>query len=256
LPESLDFVLSKGGPTAAFRANTIAKRMGREPITPDTVPHTNTKLEPRRFTDMLGKAYRRRTLTLWLLFVIVLFCYYFITTWTPKLLISAGMSESEGITGGIVLNVGGIAGTLAFGFLSTRIELRQLLAVTTAATAVLVALFVTTTTSLTAALTVGLLIGFTINGCIAGLYSSAPRTYPVTVRATGVGTAIGVGRAGAIVSPVIVGALIDGGWTSTHLCLAVAVLMICSTAVALALRFDRTPSPHTGARNVATDTTA
>ena len=39
------------------------------------------------------------------------------------------------------------------------------------------------------------------------------RVFEPGVRATGLGWAIGVGRLGAILSPLTVGALVDGGWS-------------------------------------------
>ncbi|MDR3592508.1 MAG: MFS transporter, partial [Negativicutes bacterium] len=41
--------------------------------------------------------------------------------------------------------------------------------------------------------------------------------YDASVRATGVGWGIGIGRIGAIVSPIVAGFLLDGGWQPLHL---------------------------------------
>ncbi|MBQ9053030.1 MAG: MFS transporter [Rhodococcus sp.] len=238
LPESVDFIVTKGGPNALERANTTLVRMGRAPLAalPDTAgTHGGNKI---RFTKLLSPEFRRATLMLWLTFGVLLFSYHFVTNWTPKLMISAGMSESEGISGGILLNLGGIVGTLIFGFLAARFDIRKLLATMTLITSILLAVFVTTTSSLPLVLIVGLLIGVFLNSAMAGLYSSAPRTYPADVRVTGVGTAIGIGRAGAIVSPMAVGSLIDSGWSSTQLYLAVALFMLVAVGAALSLRFD------------------
>ncbi|MDI9719086.1 hypothetical protein QM304_32735, partial [Pseudomonas aeruginosa] len=63
-----------------------------------------------------------------------------------------------------------------------------------------------------AALPLGLLIGLCANACVAGLYALAPSLYDASVRATGVGWGIGVGRGGAILSPLVAGLLLDDGW--------------------------------------------
>ena len=59
-----------------------------------------------------------------------------------------------------------------------------------------------------------------------------PALYPAAVRTTGMGWAIGVGRLGAILAPLLAGVLVDGGWQAGQLYylyaipLAVAMLAV------------------------------
>ena len=62
-----------------------------------------------------GAAMRRTTLVIWLLFFLVMFGFYFVMSWTPKLLVAAGLSAQQGITGGVLLSVGGILGAALIG---------------------------------------------------------------------------------------------------------------------------------------------
>ena len=55
------------------------------------------------------------------------------------------------------------------------------------------------------------------NGCVAGLYAMSPSIYEADVRATGVGYAIGFGRIGGILSPLVAGAFLDSGISSLTL---------------------------------------
>jgi len=41
------------------------------------------------------------------------------------------------------------------------------------------------------------------------MYTVVSRSYPSIIRSTGIGWAIGLGRTGAIVAPIIVGILVD-----------------------------------------------
>jgi hypothetical protein len=75
-----------------------------------------------------------------------------------------------------------------------------------------------------------------VDGCVAGLYALTAVAYDTGVRATGVGTAIGIGRIGAILSPTIAGALLDSGWTPESLYIAVGAVFV---ATALLLRVVR-----------------
>ena len=54
-------------------------------------------------------------------------------------------------------------------------------------------------------------LGFTIQGGFVGLYAFAARIYPLEFRTTGIGWGIGLGRFGAVISPLIGGYLIGVG---------------------------------------------
>lgn len=67
------------------------------------------------FKQLLTPVMRRTTLVIWLLFFPVMFGFYFVMSWTPKLLVAAGLSAEQGITGGVLLSVGGILGAALIG---------------------------------------------------------------------------------------------------------------------------------------------
>lgn len=48
------------------------------------------------------------------------FGFYFVNSWTPRLLVTAGMTESQGIIGGLMLTLGGTFGSLLYGLLTIR----------------------------------------------------------------------------------------------------------------------------------------
>ena len=86
-----------------------------------------------------------------------------------------------------------------------------------------------------AALVLALLVGFVLQGGFVGLYAVSAKAYPTSTRSTGIGWAVGVGRAGAVVGPLLVGYLVSfgTGLTQTFLIFSVPLLM----ASVLALRF-------------------
>ncbi len=77
----------------------------------------------------------------------------------------------------------------------------------------------------------GILVGALINGCISGLYTLNPSVYAAEIRSTGVGTAIGIGRIGAILAPTIAGILLDQGWDKQSLYIGVAVVLLSTLAL-------------------------
>jgi benzoate transport len=235
LPESPAFLLTRRPAGALERVNALAARLGIPAADrlPDTAPSTGGI--GAGFRALLGPGLRRTTLVLWAGFFGVMAGFYFVLSWTPTLLVEAGLTPGQGITGGTLLNVGGIFGAALLGLLATRFALRDVLVGFLVGTAVLLAVFVATTSTLALAFAVGGLIGLMANGCVAGLYALAPVAYDADVRSTGVGTALGIGRAGAILAPALAGVLLDGGWAPQDLYLVVGGLFVAVAAVLLLL---------------------
>ena len=236
LPESLDFLLERRPANALARVNRLADKLGQPALSQMPPPAQSVPGAARGFRQLLTPAMRRTTLVIWLLFFLVMFGFYFVMSWTPKLLVAAGLSAQQGITGGVLLSVGGILGAALIGGLSSRWPLSRVLAMFMLVTAGLLVLFVASGSSVTAALALGLLIGLFANGCVAGLYALSPVVYDASVRATGVGWGIGIGRIGAILSPTVAGVLLDGGWQPLHLYGVFASVFVLAAGCLLLLK--------------------
>ena len=59
--------------------------------------------------------------------------------------------------------------------------------------------------------------------------------YPTSVRATGVGWALGIGRVGSIVGPLIGGALLTAKWSTASVFAAAALAALCAALAAFCL---------------------
>ncbi|MFI0350187.1 MFS transporter [Actinomadura sp. 9N407] len=242
LPESLDFMLTQRSPRALGRLNKLLAAMGEPAVQEMPRPIVPPGAGPRRppgLKRILAPSLRRNTLLTWAGFFLVMFGFYFVTSWTPKLLVEAGMSAKEGITGGVLLNLGGIFGTALLGLLAARFALKNVLVAYTLATAALLALFVPAASVYGLVLALGALIGVFVNGCVAGLYALTPSIYGPDVRATGVGWGIGIGRIGAILSPLVAGRLLDAGWSPGQLFLLVAAVLVLGGLIVRSFRIDR-----------------
>ena len=236
LPESLDFLLARRPANALARVNRLAVRLGQPALAQLPAVAARAEGASSGFRQLLAPAMRRTTLVIWLLFFLVMFGFYFVMSWTPKLLVAAGLSAQQGITGGVLLSVGGILGAALIDGLASRWPLPRVLALFMLITAALLVLFVANGASVTAALALGLLIGLFSNGCVAGLYALSPVVYDASVRATGVGWGIGIGRMGAILSPTVAGVLLDGGWQPLHLYGVFAIVFVLAAGCLLLLR--------------------
>ncbi|WP_321867825.1 MFS transporter [Paraburkholderia tropica] len=215
LPESLDFLVQRKPASSLGRVNAILKRMGHSAVTTLVAPVvTGHETQP---SHGIGGGSLKRTLCIWAAFFCVMAGFYFVMSWTPKLLVQAGLSAVQGITGGVLLNVGGMIGCTVFSVVAARFNVTRLLAAFLLLSAILIALFGIVLSTLNLALVVSVALGALISACVGGLYAITPRLYAPHVRATGVGWAIGMGRAGAIIAPFTVGTLLDSGWSVSGL---------------------------------------
>jgi benzoate transport len=239
LPESLDFLLVRQPSDALSRINALLRRMGRATV--DRMP-ARTAADALAVSSnpvrglFAGAAATRATLLLWGAFFLLMFSFYFVMSWTPRLLVAAGLSPTQGITGGVVLNLGGIFGGALFALLASRTSVRGLTAAFLAVTGLTVAVFGFIADDLAIAFTVALAIGMCLVGSMAGLYSLAPIIYPANVRTTGLGWGIGIGRIGAVLAPMIAGLLVDAGWSTPYLYGAFALPLVAAVIVTGALR--------------------
>lgn len=243
LPESLDFLLAKRPADALQRLNDLLHRLQHAPVS--ELPEVPASEREHAQGNPVGRLFlgplARSTMLIWTSFFMLMASFYFVLSWTPKLLVSAGLSNAQGITGGVLLNLGGIAGGALFGYLSSRLNLKRLAAaylVLSGASLVLFGGFTAdlTTISMIAAFLIVLLMGALVSGSMAGLYALAPILYPAAIRTTGMGLAIGIGRFGAILAPTAAGFLIDGGWQPPELYYLFAIPLVLGMATVLGLR--------------------
>ena len=235
LPESIDFLLERRPPQALARLNALLARMAM-PALAELPPRAQAGEARGGYAQLFAPALRWTSLLIAAAFFLQMFGTYFVLSWTPKLLVNAGMSAEQGITGGVLLNLGGIAGGTVFGWLSTRVGLKPLIVLFLAATSAALALFGLFSAQLAVAFAIAIAIGFALFGSMGGLYALAPAIYDPSVRTTALGWAIGVGRVGAILSPLVVGVLVDARWSAEHLYYLCAVPMALAALTVLRLR--------------------
>lgn len=247
MPESLDFLavksLREGSEAPRREAAEIALRLGLDQTAPltheaeqQTSPAQGDGGHGNSYLALFSPANLRNTLMLWAVFFIIMFGFYFANTWTPQLLTQVGFTAEEGIIGGVMLMLGGTVGAVLYGVFTARWDARKVLAVFACISAVMFVVFISSTSVYALALVTGVGLGMIINGCISGLYTLAPMTYSPRLRSTGVGAALGVGRCGAILAPIIVGSLLDVGWTPAALYTGAGFVVLLAAGAALTLR--------------------
>ena len=236
LPESLDYLITSRPPKALEKVNRVLKQMGKVPVK-ELGTGGQRRAQRARPGSLFQQGRARNTLLIWVCFFCTLLVFYFFMSWTPKLLIDAGLSEEVGLSGGIILNAGAIVGGIVLGLLASRIRLNWLQSGYALLGGGLLIAFGLYSGVLSAALILAFLVGFFGTGCIMGAYAAVPQLYPPEVRTTGTGMAIGLGRWGGVASPTVAGLLLDAGWNSAELYFIFSVPLFLAGIAAFLLRF-------------------
>jgi benzoate transport len=241
LPESVAFLASRRPRGALEKINRLLRHVGQKEVA--TIPEPPAAQPRARLRDLVRGRLGVQSLALWSAFFCVMMSFYFVLSWTPKLLVDAGLRAEQGISGGVLLNLGGIAGGLGLGLLAARIGPFRIVALTMLGGGVSVALFGTFATGLAPALGLALVVGYLIFGSMIGLYSILPSVYPTEVRNTGAGLSVGIGRIGAIASPFVAGILLERGWTGSEAYVLFALPLLAAGAATFLLARMRSSAP-------------
>jgi AAHS family 4-hydroxybenzoate transporter-like MFS transporter len=76
-------------------------------------------------------------------------------------------------------------------------------------------------------------LGISVQGAQAGINALSAMYYPTVIRSTGVGWALGVGRVGSIIGPIIGGAMLAAKWTPQQIFMAGAIPALCAAAAVI-----------------------
>ena len=174
------------------------------------------------------------TLLLWTVFFMSLVDLYFLSNWLPTVLSDLGASVSAAAIIGSMLQVGGLVGTFALGRVIDRFSFRAL-AATYLLAAVAVAAVGLVHRSVPGVTLAIFASGFCIVGGQVAANALASAAYPTAARATGVGWALGIGRVGSIVGPLIGGLLLSLHWSTEGLFGVAAIPALGAAAAALVL---------------------
>jgi len=205
LPESVGFLVRQGRHEQA-RAVLAKVEPGLALDAADQLQMSDGKGQGVGVFELFRDGRALRTLCLWLAFFCCLLMVYALSSWLPKLMASAGYSLGSSLSFLLALNFGGMAGAILGGWLGDRFNLGK----------VMVAFFVAAAASISllgfnspTPVLYGLIFiaGATTIGTQILLYAGAAQFYGLSIRSTGLGWASGIGRNGAIVGPLLGGAL-------------------------------------------------
>lgn len=225
LPESIDYVAGKPGPAEQrlSAVNKLLRKIKKQPL--DSLPDLEKKdIQQGNVMGLFHPKLRRTTFQIWTIMFTGFWSTYFMVNWIPTLFVDIGFSKAEANDALILYTIGGLVGALLVGFLSTRLTLNKLISSTLFITCSLLAGWAVFQPSSLNVINITLtIIGFFFTGGFTAMYALIAQNYPSEVRTTGVGWGIGLGRFGAVLSPMVAGILVGQGWDMYDLFLMVAI---------------------------------
>lgn len=247
LPESMPFLL-RAGRADAVRAIVARLDPANPPAPTDTfvLPEGigSNKVPVRElFTEGRGVG----TVMLWTTYFMCLFMVYALSTWLTKLMASAGYSLGSAMTFVMVLNFGSIVGAFGGGWLADRFRIKYVLVVMCLLAFVSITLLGQPLPQAALYFVVGL-AGATTIGTQTVTHACTGQFYPLAIRSTGLGWALGIGRVGAIIAPILIGILVN---LSLALEMNFIAIAIPALIAAFAISLVDSRSPVASAKQVA-----
>jgi AAHS family 4-hydroxybenzoate transporter-like MFS transporter len=174
------------------------------------------------------------TLLLWVPYFMNLLIIYFVISWLPAILRQASMPISAGVMAISLFSLGGIAGSLLQGVTMRRFGNRPVLVVEFGVSVLLIGSLAVLPASYGLIMVVAVLLGIFVQGAQAGLNALVAAFYPTAIRSTGVGWALGVGRIGSVVGPILGGVMLSLHWDLQQIFLAGTLPALCAGLAVLA----------------------
>lgn len=231
VPESPVFYDRQAAPGALEKINRILARFGHSPAT-ELTPVGPAAPKPSPL-DIFKPGLLLTTILVTGAYFALIMSFYFLVKWVPKIVVDMGFEDSAAAGVLTWFSLGGATGGAVFGFLATRYNLRPLTIIVLIGAAGMIFWFGRGAADLFALTTVVALGGFFANSAICGMYTLFAKVFPTHVRSTGTGFAIGVGRGGAMLGPVVAGYLFVAGFGLQ----SVALVMGSSALLAAILLF-------------------
>ena len=239
VPESVHW-LARKQPVGALQAvNRAMSRMGHAVVA--SLPIIPPEARAKASSDIFGPAMLMTTALVTASYFFHITTFYYLIKWVPKLVVDMGFAPSSAAGVLVWVNVGGATGGALFAVLTLRFNLKTLTMAVLLLSTAMITIFGQTPADLQRLMLICALSGFCINAGIVGLYAIIAQAFPTHVRASGTGFAIGVGRGGSVLAPIIAGFLFTAGFSlpSVSIAMAAGSTLAACTLLMLKLESDK-----------------
>ena len=242
VPESVYWLVRKQPAGALQKVNKVMARMGHAAVT--SLPAIAADVRKRSFSDVFAPAYLAITILVSVTYFFHVTTFYYIATWAPKIVVNMGFTASQGARVLVWANVGGALGGVILGLLSQRFALKPLTITTMVLGCIAVFVFGRSPHELTALSALIIASGFFTNAAISGMYAIFAKAFPTHVRASGTGVAIGIGRGGSVIAPIVAGYLFQAGVSFPTVSLIMSLGSLCAAGVLSMLKLKPDQAEH------------
>jgi len=239
VPESVHW-LARKQPVGALQAvNRAMTRMGHAVVA--SLPIIPAEARAKASGDIFGPTMLMTTALVTAAYFFHITTFYYLIKWVPKIVVDMGFDPSSAAGVLVWVNVGGATGGALFAVLTLRFNLKALTMAVLLLSTVMITVFGQTPADLQRLILICGLSGFCINAGIVGLYAIIAQAFPTHVRASGTGFAIGVGRGGSVLAPIIAGFLFTAGFSlpSVSIAMAAGSTLAACTLLLLKLESDK-----------------
>jgi MFS transporter, AAHS family, vanillate permease len=251
VPESVHWLARKQPAGALEKINRTLARMGKAAV--NALPDLKAETARNVGSTIFAPAFFALTMIVTVAYFFHITTFYFIMKWVPKIVADFGFPASS--AGGVVVwaNAGGATGGAVFGLLTMRFGLKPLTIIVMVLSTVMVMMFGQSPHDLGTLSLICFGAGFCTNAAIVGMYAIIAQAFPTHVRASGTGFAVGVGRGGSVLAPIIAGFLFQAGYSLPTVAsiMALGSLVAAGVLTLLKLEGDRAVTEREG-RVVAT----
>ena len=242
LPESLQGLSQRGGNDTLIAA-TLGRMNRAFAFSENTVFTTERKAKGFPVALLFREGRSRITIPLWIMFFMALLELFFLSSWLPTILHKAGISQHHAIVVASLLHFGGIVGGLSLAPLCDRFNPYLVLAVAYVFSGAFIAMIGVSGNVALLAMAATFFAGFFTFGAQNTANAIAATNYPTAMRSSGIGWALGIGRIGQIVGPMIGGLLLSLQWKTQGILYVIAVPSLIAALAAFYLRRFSTHLP-------------
>lgn len=221
LPESMNVYLARND-DEKIRKTLMKLNKEYKPEEEEKYMLGAPKLKGNAVASLFENKRSLSTIMFWSVFFMSLLTTYALQTWLPKLMQTGGYSMGSSLWFMLILNFGAIAGAIFGGILLDRINGRKVI-IAYYLVAVLCFFLLSFKANMVILSLLILIVGGTTMGTQIICNAYVSQYYPITMRASAMGWALGIGRIGGILGPLIMGSLLGMGFSLQQNFMVIAI---------------------------------
>jgi AAHS family 4-hydroxybenzoate transporter-like MFS transporter len=234
LPESPKFLALRGGMNSEVAR--ILKLISPGLQTLNAVFIANAHQEERASLFSLVREGRAAATTLfWCAMIINLMVLYLMVLWLPALARETGISIQQSLFASSLFSCGGLFGSVILGFVSKRVGQYATVSGCYCLMALVSVLLSRSGGNPTLFAVAAFSTGVVTFGGWSALTALIASYYPTEIRSTAIGYGTGVGRAGSMMSPWLVGIFLASGWQAHEILLLPTVPAVIAAVFVAAI---------------------